>query len=212
MDSRTISDDPFAHFDRPKTLELPDFEWEFETIPIAPSAGSADAGSFEDHRPRERFIEISQITRRGIGWVLPWTGALAVLAIAAGLLAEFACIASAEHALSNAARAAAIEATLPRATYQSVAATVERRLARYPALAKRVLLTLSQNGVPVQTQFRQHEGERITVSLSAPESAGIPRWLQRFSFRRIDSRMQAEAEQLVPGRKLALSPHLSSSR
>jgi hypothetical protein len=203
MDSRTNSDDPLAHFDRPKTLELPDFEWEFEPIRIT-AMGGADACSLEDQRPRERFVEIPQITRRGVAWVLGWAGALAVLAITAGLLAELAYLASAEHALSVAARAGAIEATLPRATYQSVVATVERRLAQYPALAQQVLLTLSQNGVPVQTQFRQREGDRIAISLSAPGSAGIPEWLRRFSCWRAGSRIRAEAEQVIPGRKLAL--------
>jgi hypothetical protein len=77
-------------------------------------------------------------------------------------------------------------------------------LAQYPALAKQVLFTLSQNGVPVQTQFRQREGDRITISLSAPGTAGVPEWLQRFSFWRAGSRIRAEAEQIIPGRKLAL--------
>lgn len=203
MDSLPSSNDPLAHFDRPKTLELPDFEWEFDSTPIA-STATAEVRVVEDNRPGERFIEIPLIRRRGVGWVLGWTGALGVLALVAGLLSEFACLASAQHSLAIAAQAGAVEATLPRATYQSIAATVERRLAGNPALAKQALLTLSQNSVPVQTRFRQREGDRMTVSLSAPSSAGVPAWLHRFSFWRADSRIQAQAEQIIPGQKLAV--------
>lgn len=203
MDSRLNSDDPLGHFDHPKTLESPDFEWEFETLPIA-SAGIADSRDDDDDDPRERFIEIPLITRRGVGWVLGWAGALGVLVITAASLVEFACRASATHTLSIAARAGAIEATLPRATYQSIAATIERRLARYPTFVNQVALTLSQNGESVQTRFRRREGDRLAVALSAPGRASVPTWLQRFSFWRTDSRIHAEAEQIVPGRKLAL--------
>jgi hypothetical protein len=203
MDNLPGSDDPLAHFHRPKTLELPDFEWEFGAIPMA-LAQSAEVRLAEDDRPRERFIEIPLITRRGVGWVLGWAGALGVLAIVAGLLTEFACLVSARHALAIAARAGAVEATLPRATYQSITAPVERRLTGSPALATQVLLTLSQNAVPVQTQFRQREGDRIVVSLSAPGIAGVPTWLRLFSFWNARSRIQAQAEQVIPARKLAI--------
>src|SRR5262245_4005386 len=114
MDCRPNSDDLLGHFDRPKSLELPDFEWEFETIPMS-LAGGEKPRLVEDDRPREGFLEIPHITRRGVAWVLGWAGALGVLAIVCGLLTEFACLASAKHTLSIAARAGAFEATLPRA-------------------------------------------------------------------------------------------------
>jgi hypothetical protein len=209
MDRRATPNDPLGHFDRPKTLELPDFEWEFENVPVT-SMGTAESRLVEDDRPREQFIEIPLIARRGVCAVLGWAGAFAVFVVAASLLAKFACVASARRTLAIAARAGAVEATLPRATYQSIAATVERRLAASPTLAKQAVLTLSQNSVQVQTHFRQREGDRVAVSLSAPSSAGVPAWLQRFSFWHADLRIQAQAEQVVPGRKLVIRPHASS--
>ena len=119
-------------------------------------------------RATERFIEVPRDTRRGIGWVLAWAGALAVLAIAAGVLTEFAYVLAAERTLSVAARAGAMEATLPRATYQSVTAAVDRRLNQYPLLAKQLQLSLLQNGTLVQSQFRQHDGDRFAITLSGP--------------------------------------------
>ena len=154
-------------------------------------------------RAAERFIEVPRDTRRGIGWVLAWAGALAVLAIAAGVLIEFAYVLAAERALSIAARAGAMEATLPRATYQSVTAAVDRRLNQYPLLAKQLHLSLLQNGTLVQTQLRQHEGDRFAITLSGPSSAAVPDWLRTLMFWRGESAIQAHAEQQLPGRKLA---------
>ena len=65
-----------------------------------------------------------------------------------------------------------MEATLPRATYQSVTAAVDRRLNQYPMLATQMHLSLLQNGALVQSQFRQHDGDRFAVMLSGPSSRG----------------------------------------
>src|SRR3954465_13357830 len=126
MDSGQTSNDLLAHFDRPKTLEMPDFEWVDEVIPLGPTA-SATVGVPTPNPAIERFIEVPRDTRRGVCWVLAWIGALAVIAVAAGALTEFSYMLAAEHALLVAARAGAMEATLPRATYQSVTAAVDRR-------------------------------------------------------------------------------------
>src|SRR5690242_2578311 len=123
MDSCQTSDDILRHFDRPKTLELPDFEWVEEVIPFDSAAHESHGdGRFEP--PAERFIEIPRDTRRGVCWVLVWAGGIAVLTFAATVVVEFAYVFAAERALSIAAKAGAIEATLPRATYQSVTAAV----------------------------------------------------------------------------------------
>ena len=55
---------------------------------------------------------------------------------------------AAEHALHQAAQAGVVEATLPRASRQSVLATVERRLARKSIYPRQVKLTLLENDIP----------------------------------------------------------------
>ena len=203
MDSSQTSNDLLAHFDHPKTLEMPDFEWVDEVIPFASGADASKNVPTLDPAS-ERFIEIPRDTRRGICWVLAWAGALAVLAIAAGVLTEFAYVLAAERTLLVAARAGAMEATLPRATYQSVTATVDRRLKQYPSLAAQLHLSLLQNGTLVQSQLRQHDGDRFAITLSGPSSSAVPDWVRTLIFWRNDSSLlQAHAEQVLPGRKLA---------
>jgi hypothetical protein len=101
-----------------------------------------------------------------------------------------------------AARTGATEATLPRATYQSVAAAVERRLAGYPQLGGQLQLNLLQNGRPVGRQFRAGDGDRVSITLSAPTSSVVPGWLSKISLWRGDAPLNAHAEREVPGRKL----------
>jgi hypothetical protein len=202
MDSGQTSNELLGHFDQPKTLEMPDFEWVDDVIPLAPAAGASNSAPTPEPAT-ERFIEIPRDTRRGVGWVLVWAGALAVLVIAAGVLVEFAYVLAAERTLSIAARAGAMEATLPRATYQSITAAVDRRLNQYPSLAAQLHLSLLQNDALVQSQFRPHEGDRFAITLSGPSSSAIPDWLRALMFWRGESAIQAHAEQQLPGRKLA---------
>lgn len=202
MESGRISDELLAPFERPKTLELPDFEWVEDVIPFDSEEGAQQCAGPPD-RAGERFIEVPRDGRRGVCWVLAWSGALAVLTFAAGVLIEFAYVLAAERTLSIAARAGAMEATLPRARYQSVTEAVDRRLNQYPVLAKQLRLSLLQNGTLVQSQFRQHNGDCFIVALSGPSSAAVPYWLRAISFWHRDSAIQARAEQQLPGRKLA---------
>jgi hypothetical protein len=204
MDSGQTSDDILGHFDRPQTLELPDFEWVEEVISFDSAARESEAGRSLDP-PAERFIEIPRDTRRGVCWVLAWAGGLAVLTFAATVLVEFAYVFATERALSIAAKAGAMEATLPRATYRSVTAAVERRLTQYPGLVEQLHLSLLQNGVLVQTQVQQHEGDHFAVSLSAPASRAIPDWLRKLTFWRGDPAIHAHAERQLPGRRLELT-------
>jgi hypothetical protein len=207
MDSRHTSDELLGHFDQPKTLEMPDFEWVDEVIQLAPAADASNSAPSADPAPA-RFIEIPQDTRRGVCWVLAWAGALAVITVAMSVIAEFAYVLAAERTLLVAVRAGAMEATLPRATYQSVTAAVDRRLSQYPSLAAQVQLSLLQNGTLVQSQFRQHDGDRFVIMLSGPSSAAVPAWLSTLICWRGDSAIRAQAEQQMPGRKLAYRPAL----
>src|SRR5262245_3757552 len=95
---------------------------------------------------------------RGIGWVLKWSGALGVLFVAGGMLIQFAYCLAAEQALTRAARAGVLEATLPRASSASVRRVVEQRLAAYPSLAGRLQLHMLQNGGPTLRDFRVADG------------------------------------------------------
>jgi hypothetical protein len=200
MDRGPTSDNLLAHFDRPKLLDMPDFEWVDEVIPLEPASGASQAVSAPNSA--ERFIEVPRDTRRGVCWVLAWAGALMVFAIATGVLAEFGYVLAAESALSAAARAGAREATLPRATYQSVTAAVDRRLNHYPLLAKQLRLSLLQNGTLVQSQFRQHDGDLFTITLSGPSNSAVPDWLRTLMFWHSKLEIQAHAELQLPGRNL----------
>jgi hypothetical protein len=198
--------DLLAHFDRPKTVDSPDFEWVDEVIPdeqpailrrqIVPPEPSNETLA-------ARRVEAPVGTQRGVQWVLQWAAALAVLAFAGSTLVEFAYLSVAEHKLSIAARAGVLEATLPRASYQSVALVVESHLTQYPRLARRLQLTLVQNGSPVARQIRPGDGDRLSIALSAPSSAVLPDWLRIIMFWRGESPIQAHAERQLPGRTLS---------
>jgi hypothetical protein len=205
MDRGPTSDELLAHFDHPKTLKMPDFEWVDEVLPFEPTGSPS-------HLAAERYIEVPRDTRRGVRWVLAWAGAMAVLTIAFGILAEFAYVLAGERTLSVAARAGAMEATLPRATYQSILAAVDRRLIRYPLLAKQLHVSLFQNGALVQSQIRQHEGDLFAITLSSRSSSAVPEWLRNLIFWRRGSAIQAHAERQLPGRKLAYDASFAKNK
>jgi hypothetical protein len=194
MKSRHTSFDLLAHFDRPKTADESAIARVVGVERSEPPASSNEA-----------LVELPPIKKRGIRWVLKWAVALGVLAIAAAVLTEFAYLLGAEHKLSMAARAGVLEATLPRATYKSVTAAVERRLTSYPLIARQLQISLLQNGSPAPRLIQQSDGDRFTITLDAPNAAAVPGWLQRILPWRGDSRIQAQAERRMPSRKLAAS-------
>jgi hypothetical protein len=215
MTADRTSHELLAHFDRPKVAVLDDFEWVEECAPnecgIAVERAPAERWRVgRQERPRlqppnendEDQEEVLTHPTRGVGWVLCWAGAIAVLACATSVLTQFAFTVAAENALNAAARAAAVEATLPRATYQTIWETVERRLASYPDLAQQLQFSLLQNGTPAGGRFRAAAGDRITVELSAPTFSALPDWLRRISFRQEQAPIHGRAERDVPGRKL----------
>jgi len=107
---------------------------------------------------------------RGVGWVLKWAGVLAVLAAAAVILVAFACQLAAERALARAAAAGLREASLPRATEQTVEAAIRRRLADSRTLGRATQVSLAK------------AGDRISVGLAVPVAAILPRWLPAVSW------------------------------
>ncbi len=141
---------------------------------------------------------------RGVGWVLQWYAALVTLLVAASILAELGYLLRAERTLARAARAGALEATLPRATAQSVAQVVQRRLAGYPPhVADRVRFSLHQNGAPLRGVVQARQGDRLSVSLALPAREVLPRWLRPICFWHAGSQIAVRAEQQIPGRNLA---------
>jgi hypothetical protein len=138
---------------------------------------------------------------RGVGWVLGWAAAVAALGFAGCSLAEFACSLAAEHTLARAARAGALEATLPRATLRSVGDAVKRRLADRSSWAKQLTLSVHRNGAAVSGAIQAAGGDQMTVTLVVPLRAALPRWLSALSVWTSQSQIEVRADRSVPGRE-----------
>ena len=187
-------DELLAHFNRPKTLALHEASWVDD---IKPSPQQKLAGAADDQLPTA-----SSNAKRKACCVLKWAMAVGVLVVSASQLIEFAYLSVAEHSLNLAARAAAFEATLPRASYESIAAAVDRKLVSYPRLGDKIQLTVLQNGHPITRQVRPGESDRISVTLSAPSSVFTPSWLIKLPRASDDTHLTAHAERTTPSHKL----------
>jgi hypothetical protein len=132
-----------------------------------------------------------------------WAAATAVLYFSGCVLAEFAYCLAAEHALSRAARAGALEATLPRATYQSVRAAAGRRLTSYHHVAGQLQLAIQQNSAPLRAKLQPQPGDRMSVAIATTARAVTPRWLQALKFWGSGEQILVTAERQMPGRALA---------
>jgi hypothetical protein len=130
---------------------------------------------------------------RGVGWVLRWAAAAAVIAFTLALSAAFALQLSAEATLRRAAAAGLREAALPRATSESVVSVVRRQLAARPKLMRGVQLQLTSAGVPIRGVISSGDTSQLSLTLTVPASAALPRSLALFTG---DStiRVQAGAE------------------
>jgi hypothetical protein len=115
---------------------------------------------------------------RGVGWVLQWAAALAVLLISAMFLVAFGHQLAAEHALRRAAAAGLREAALPRSTSASVRAVVRQQLAGQPDLLRATTMRLEQNGSPIQSPTQVVQEKQLAMILSAANTAALPRWLR----------------------------------
>jgi hypothetical protein len=221
MDFDQASLDFLEHFDQPKTADddPPDPVAGFVCdeqgrikFPEQSRTDSPGVSRLERSEPPLNWDLIDALPdrptyTRGIGWVLLWSGALAVLVVAASMLAQVGYLITAEHSLNIAVRAAAMEATLPRSNYQSIVATVNRRLENRPQLAGHLTLTVLQNGFPVLDKFQAHEGDEFSIALSAPSSYAIPDWLEKISVWRSPQNVNAEATCRLPSRKLPPRTH-----
>jgi hypothetical protein len=152
--------------------------------------------------PYDRDPSGKPVASRGVIWVLRWAGALATLLVSIVTLIEFAYDLSAEQTVARAARAAALEATLPRATMNSVAETVRRRLGRLAERSEDWNLSVLQNDLPVGAIVRPREGDFFSVTVAAANRAHLPWWLRRLTFWKDGSLIEVRARQRMPGRGL----------
>jgi hypothetical protein len=147
------------------------------------------------HSPR-------QLPFRGVGWVLRWSAAIAVLLWSLVQLADFGFRLAAERTLLRAAQAGALEAMLPRATRQSVSGAVVRRLGSFGVHPGDLKVYLSQNGAPAVGSIRLQPGDRLSVTLVLSGKTALPRWMRKLTFWRSDRMLEARAERRLPGREL----------
>ena len=101
-----------------------------------------------------------------------------------------------------AAQAGAMEATLPRSTYQSVTAAVQRRLEEQPYFSEHITLTLLQNGKPRHRLVAAREGDEFSIVLSVPVNSAIPDWLEKTAVWHCQQTINAKAACRLPSRKL----------
>jgi hypothetical protein len=139
---------------------------------------------------------------RGVGWVLQWASVVGVFFVASCFLVEFAYCLSAERTLARAARAGAVEATLPQATYRSVADIVRRHFAGNAELAAQSRIAVLHNGAPETGLFQPLGGDRMAVTITVPVCAVLPRWLGLLRLPRGNSHIKAHAGREVSGRSL----------
>ena len=195
MRSGQSSDNLLSHFDRPRVVTSPDFDW--DEAAIGPSSFECPSlSSAPLPEPREDITEVAMPVR-DIGWVVKWAAAIAVFVTAGRYLVEFAGTIATEHALHQAAQAGVVEATLPRASRQSVLDTVERRLAKTSIDARQLNLTLLENDIPITGRIHPTQGDRISVVLSADVGSAWS-WFNKNGRAPLTVRSERE----VPGRRL----------
>jgi hypothetical protein len=139
---------------------------------------------------------------RGILWVLKWAAALVVLFYAGCVLVRLGYSLSAERALLHAARAGALEATLPRATHETIVKTVERRLESWSISRIDLKVNIRRNGAPLGRVFRLLDDDRVTVTVAVPTEALLPRWLRALHVWNSGALLEATANRQTPGKRV----------
>jgi len=120
-------------------------------------------------------LAIDSLPVRGVGWVLRWATTLAVLCVSATILTAFAYQLAAEQALVRAATAGLREAACERATSRTVDAVVRQQLASHFDVSGATTVFLERNGSPVMGFVAPRSGDQLSISLSVPVEAALPR-------------------------------------
>jgi len=225
MDRDPSTHELLSHFDRPKTIDCPDFDWSEERdstpesfVEVAPAEPNAPApkpvlrvvvaepeiDDAADRAPSSTAANPTEQTR-GVLWVLRWAATLGVITAAVAFIASFGYIKAADHAIESAARAAVTEATLPRASFESIELVVARRLAHYPQLGGDVQLQVTVDGLPVLGWVHAVGGDLVTVTVAAPRSKMVPAWLTSLGVRQAEHEIVATVERTMPGRKVRVA-------
>jgi len=185
-------------------VDCPDFEWDENAL----SASGFEAAAIETPRigkqvDESRLQEIQLAPRRGTLWVLKWAAAAAVIVLSAGVLFEFGSAIAAERTLRRAAEAGIVEALLPRATSQTVLATIERRLQNSSVDPRQVNFTLLDDGQLVTGRLQPRESDHLSVILSANVSSPLSAWFNKNG----QAPLIVRTEREVPGRRLKPAIH-----
>jgi hypothetical protein len=114
---------------------------------------------------------------RGIGWVLKWAAAIAVLGATIIILLNFGYRLAAERTLARSAAAGIRAAALPRATSQTVEQSIRRELTGCFQLDRATQITIRCGGKPAKGIIATRSQARLTVIISAPMAAALPGWL-----------------------------------
>jgi hypothetical protein len=139
----------------------------------------------------------------GVSIVLKWAAAATVLFLAACVVLKLAYCIAAEQALTRAARAAAFEATLPRATRESIVATIENRLLSNSIATNGLKIHIQHNNRPIGRVVRLAEDDEVSVAVSVPADAILPTWLNATPLWRGGALIEARAERSIPNRYLS---------
>lgn len=114
---------------------------------------------------------------RGVGWVLRWAATFGVLALSSVMLTQFFYCLAAERALARAVQAGALEATLPRATGQTVVKTIDESLQRAGWRPARLQTQILVNSIPMRGALRLQADDRLAIRLRVPTNDALPNWL-----------------------------------
>ncbi len=109
-----------------------------------------------------------------------WAAAGSLLIFVAILLLQFGLLLANQRKLSRAAQRAATEATLPRATPESVAQAARRALRGNPRLAAAIQTMTHVNGSlqHAAIELQVEPGDALTVHVAASATAAVPDWLR----------------------------------
>src|SRR5450631_453261 len=123
--------------------------------------------------------ELREHRIRGIGWVLKWAAAIAVLGATIVILLNFGYRLAAERTLEQAAMSGLRVSGLPHATSVSIGDSIRSILGCNLYQAANIRLRIARP--PLNGNMSDRFGAGLTISISMPASAALPAWLEMLS-------------------------------